>query len=610
MKSFIRILRYIIHYRALMVFSVLCSLGYASMNFFSAYLVGPFVKTLISGGDAAGAVQASDGKGIDAAKVWLQNLMDRLLGSGDPRETLTRLCVVIVMVILAKNLFSYFQGYFMAFVEQGVVRDLRNDVYTAYHRLSIRYFQRRKTGDLISRVINDCNTINTNLNSALINLIKDPINTVVLLAGMVIISWRLTLLMFVIAPPSLFIIDRISRRLRKRTTKNQEKMSDLTSVLEETISNIRVVKAFAMEPFELRRFGAANHAFFRSMLRFFWLRRLASPVTEFLGVTMAVVVLWFGGSLVLDQKGLTPDEFITFIVIMFVLMQSVKALSEVNVKLQVGIAATKRVFEIIDQDPEVADPPSPRTLTGLTEGIRFRDVSFSYEPGEPVLEDISLDISVGENIALVGPSGSGKSTLVDLLPRFFDPVTGTVELDGVDIRNYRIEDLRRLFGIVTQETMLFHDTIRANIAYGHPEIPMEQIQDAAETAFAHEFIMQFEDGYDTVIGERGTKLSGGQRQRIAIARAILKNPPVLIFDEATSALDSESESVVQAAIDRLLAGRTSFVIAHRLSTIKKASRILVLDAGRIVETGTHDALYEKGGLYRRLNDIQFKDTQG
>lgn len=608
MKPFFRILRYILRYKTLVLLAVFCSIMYAAMNAFSAYLIGPFMETLFSGGEILSekiTVITEDTGWLEQIRYSFQAVVNNLLGRGNPQDVLSRLCQIIIVVILIKNVFSYIQGYIMAYVEQGVVRDLRGDVYASYHRLPLRYFQKRKTGDLISRVINDCHTINTNLNSSLINLMKEPINIFVILVFMIILSPKLTVTTFLIAPPCLFIISKISKKLRSRTTKTQVLVSAITSVLDETISNIRVVKAFAMEKFEIDKFKKANYAYFRSLLRLFRIRRLSSPVTEFLGVSMAVVVLWLGGSIVLEQKSLAPDHFLEFILLMFLLMQSTKRLSEVNVKMQVGIAATGRVFEIIDQPSEITDPINPHYLNTVNNGIRFRNVWYEYEPGELVLKNIDLDVKVGENVAFVGPSGGGKSTLVDLLPRFFDPISGTVEIDGHDIREYKLDNIRNLFGIVTQETILFHDTIRANIGYGRPDIPFEEIARAAKTAFAHDFIMKFENGYDTVIGDRGTKLSGGQKQRLVIARAILKNPPILIFDEATSALDSESEAEVQAAIDKLLEGRTSFVIAHRLSTIQKATKIVVIDEGRIVETGTHHELYEKGGIYRRLSDFQF-----
>jgi ATP-binding cassette, subfamily B, bacterial MsbA len=461
---------------------------------------------------------------------------------------------------------------------------------------------------MISRVINDCNTINTNLNASFINLMKEPINIIALLSLMLIISWKLTAFCFIIAPPGVFIIAKIGKKLRRSTKKTQTNIADITAVLDETISGVRVVKAFAMENFEIEKFKKANNKYFRSLIKLYRLSRLAPPTTEILGVFIAVFVLWMGGILVLEKNWLQPDEFIQFLLLMFILMQSLNRLTDVNVKIQVGIAASERVFEIIDQPSDVIDIPNAFPINGLNESIKFKNVNFEYDPKIPVLKNINLEVKVGESIALVGPSGGGKSTLADLLPRFFDPTSGSIEFDNRDIREYKLENLRRLFGIVTQETILFHDTIRSNIAYGRPDIPLEEIIKAAKAANAHEFISGFKDGYDSLIGDRGTKLSGGQKQRIVIARAILKNPPILIFDEATSALDSKAELMVQSAIDRLMQGRTTFVIAHRLSTVKSASRILVIENGQIVEEGSHEELFMKNGVYRKLHDIQFTHT--
>ncbi|MFC1538212.1 ABC transporter ATP-binding protein [Candidatus Latescibacterota bacterium] len=610
MKPFLRVLKYIFNYKLLFLTAVLCSLIYASMNGFSVYLIGPFLNQIFQADVIIeqNPEQYEELGKLDKIQYFLKKKVNDILGSGSPREVLTRLCILIIIVVLLKNFFSYMQGYIMAFVEQGVIRNLREDLYSSYHRLPLRFFQKRKTGDMISRVINDCNTINSNLNSALIDFMKEPINIFVLLFLMIVINWKLTLFTFLIAPVSLFIINKIGKKLRKRTIRTQDKIADVTSVLEETISGIRIVKAFAMEKFEIARFSKANYAYFRSLLKLFRMRRLSPPITEFLGVTMAVAVLWIGGILVLEKNWLEPGEFLQFLIIMFLLMQSAKRLSEVNVKIQVGVAASEKVFAIIDHPSDIVDPPNPVQLENLSEGIRLKNVSFEYDPGIPVLSDINLEVTVGENVAIIGPSGGGKSTLVDLLPRLIDPLTGYVEIDGHDIREYKLNDLRRLFGVVTQENILFHDTISANIAYGRPDIDETDIISAAKTAHAHDFIKNFDNGYNTVIGDRGTKLSGGQKQRIVIARAILKNPPILIFDEATSALDSKAEAVVQEAISTLMEGRTSFLIAHRLSTIQSASRIIVIDHGRIVEEGTHKELYEAGRLYRKLYDLQFSNV--
>ncbi|MCE5249139.1 ABC transporter ATP-binding protein/permease [bacterium] len=613
-KQFFRIARYMYRYKILVFIGFTCSLGYAALNAFSVYLVGPFMKTLFLMNKEMPVTVTAPDQTIRSMtffarlKTFFQTMFDGFLGQGTPREVLTRLCMLIVISIVIKNIFSYLQGYVMAYVEQGTISNLREDIYTAYHRLPLRFFQKRKTGDMISRVINDCNTINENLNNSFINIMKEPINIIMILVVMILMSWRLTFFTFLIAPPSLYIIRRIGKKLRRRTVRTQSCIAAITSILEETFSGIRVVKAFSMGKFEVERFNTANRAYFKSLIRLVQMRRLSPPVTEVLGVGMAVAVLWIGGIMVLEYKMLDPGDFLAFLTLLFILMQSAKRMSEVTVKIQVGVAATDRVFEIIDYPRDILDPPDPRFLDKLSEKIVFDNVWYEYDPGVPVLKGIDLVIRKGETIAIVGPSGGGKSTMLDLIPRFFDPIRGSVMIDGHDIREYRVEDLRHLFGIVTQETILFHDTIRSNIAYGRPDIPLEDIIDAAKTANAHDFIMEFEKGYDTIIGDRGTKLSGGQKQRLVIARAILKNPPVLLFDEATSALDSGAEAEVQAAIEKLMRGRTSLVIAHRLSTIQSATRIVVLDRGRIVETGTHQELYGKKGVYRRLYDLQYANA--
>lgn len=610
MKQFYRILRYIFRYKMLFTISVFFSILYAIMNGFSVYLIGPFMKTIFKP-ETVVKTASPQGVSLDFFGRWkagLQNAFDSLMGYGNPHEILTRLCFLIIFVIFLKNLFSYLQGYIMAHVEQGVVRDIREDVYAAYHRLPLRFFQKRKTGDMISSVINDCNAINDNLNSAFIDLIKEPINIAVLIGVMVAINWKLTLFTFLVAPPSLYTIMRIGQKLRRRATTAQDRIAALTSVLEETISNIRVVKAFAMEKFEIEKFNLANNSYFRSLIRLFRVRRISSPVTEFLGVVTVVLVLWIGGSMVLNQTGeLGADKFIVFIAFMFILMQAVKRLSDVNVKMQVGISAAQRVFDVMDRKSDLVVPSHPRPIDSFNDSIQFNHVWFEYDPGAAVLRDIDLTVKAGETVAVVGTSGSGKSTLLDLLPRFFDPLKGSVEIDGHDLREYKLDDLRHLFGIVTQETILFHDTIKANIGYGRPDIMLDAIIAAAKTANAHDFTMEFENGYDTVIGDRGTKLSGGQRQRLAIARAILKNPPILLFDEATSSLDTKSEREVQTAIDKLMEGRTSFVIAHRLSTIQNASRIVLMEKGKLIRTGTHAELYENESVYRHMYDLHWND---
>ena len=563
----------------------------------------------------AGQTPRQPGDAGKIASTWRQRL-DRLknsaygwLVSGSRRDALKRLCIFIVILIFLKGFFDYFQSYLMAGAEQGVIRDIRNDLYAQINRLSLGYFTQTRTGQIISRITNDVTLVNGGVSASFVTLIKNPLLILTYLGIAIYLSWALTLVALVVAPFSMVIIGYIGLKLKKESTVSQERMADLTSVLQETIAGQRVVKAFAMEKFEIRKFGIEAHRYYETLLRITRTRNLASPLTEFLGTLIGVGILWFGGQQVLVGKMLSPEEFMGFLIIIFSLMQPIKELSSVHNRLQEAMAAAERIFAVLDLKPEVQSRPGAREVKEFRERIEFRDVTFSYGRGDEVLKGISLTVPKGDILAIVGPSGAGKSTLVDLLPRFYDPQQGAILLDGIDLRDIEVGHLRRLMGIVTQETILFNDTVGSNIAYGLDDRSLDEIMEAARIANAHDFIMQLPEGYATNIGERGVALSGGQRQRLAIARAVLKNPPILVLDEATSALDTESEVLVQQAIERLMRSRTSFVIAHRLSTILNANRIIVLDGGRIVQQGVHADLVGVPGLYQKLYNMQFR-SQG
>jgi len=617
MKTYRRILRYVKPYRAPLAGSLFCILVFTLLSSASLISIVPFLNTLFKAEDETVSNRRNPTAVLQLPDTFSEKLtalqadIEKWLLAGDRRRALLRLCGVILSLIFLKNLFEYLQAYWMANVEQGVIKDLRNDLYRHLNELSLSYFHRTRTGQLISRITNDVTLVNGGVSASFVTLIKNPLLILAYLGMALYLSWQLTLIALIILPTSMAIIGFIGSRLRRASTLSQEKMAEVTSVLQETISGVRVVKAFAMEEFELRKFRRVARDYFKSLLHITRVSKLAGPMTEFLSAIVGVGILWFGGQQVLSGGGLSPGYFILFLLVIFSMMQPIKELSSVNNRLQEAAAAGERIFAIIDLAPEVVSLPGATKIENFNAGIRFERVSFAYENEEntapiEVLQNVSVEVKKGEILALVGPSGGGKSTLVDLLPRFYDPQQGRILIDDIDLREIDVKSLRRLMGIVTQETILFHDTVRNNIAYGLQGIAEEKLIQAAEAANAHRFIAELPQGYETVIGERGVKLSGGQRQRLAIARALLKNPPILILDEATSALDSESEMLVQQAVERLMANRTSLVIAHRLSTILHAHQIIVIDKGRIVQRGTHEELLAQKGIYQKLYKMQFR----
>ena len=613
MNTFARIFRYIRPYRLTLVGAMACSVPFSVFSGVSVYLIIPLLETLFAGK----AYAPSTGAGAAGTSIlpdWLISAKDsltaffqQLVFRQDPADSLLNICIFIVLAFLLKNLFGYLQSNLMIYVEQALTRDLRNAVYRHIHKLPLAYFTNERTGNLISRVMNDVPVINTGISATFQTMIKEPMLLIVYLSITFILSWKLTLMAFVVFPLALLVIAGVGRRVHKESGLVQERIADLTSVLHETISGVKVVKAFGMEDFENKKFAQVGSSYFRTILKVTNIRNLASPSTEFLSAAAGGVIIWYGGMQVLTHDAMKASEFLGFLIAMFQLMPPIKELSTVNNRLQEASAAGRRVFDVLDTEPNIRDAENPVVLNEFSSDIRFEHVSFRYAEGEAVLTNINLKIKKGDVVAIVGPSGAGKSTLIDLVSRFYDPTGGKVTIDGHDLRSVELKSLRNMIGIVTQETILFNDSVRNNIAYGMEDCPLELIVDAARAANAHVFISEMPKGYDSIIGERGVKISGGERQRLALARAILKNPPILILDEATSALDTESELLVQEAIEHLMAGRTSIVIAHRLSTIKHADRIIVVDHGTIVESGKHSELLKiSKGLYKRLYQLQFQ----
>jgi subfamily B ATP-binding cassette protein MsbA len=515
----------------------------------------------------------------------------------------------IILVYLLRGIFFYGQTYLMSFVGQRVIIDIREALYRHLQRLSLSYFETRRTGAIMSYITNDVAALQSALVESVIEFVTEAAVLIGSIGAMLFIDWKLTLLTLVTLPLVAQAISVFGKKLRTAGRVLQERTADITSVLQETVVAVRVIKSFVREDYEIERFNRENYNNFRAQMKTAQLMATLTPIIEFLAALGVTVIIWYGGKEVISGN-LTSGSLIAFLIYVVNLSNPIKRLSRVYGNIQRAMAAAQRVFEVLDTEPAIKDMPGAIELPAIKGNVVFDNVNFEYKPGEPALKGISLDAKVGQMVAIVGPSGAGKTTIANLIPRFYDPYAGTIKIDGYDIKTVTLSSLRKQIGIVPQETMLFNGTVYENILYGDLDASSEDVVAAAKAANAHEFISAMPQGYDTQIGERGTKLSGGQRQRIAIARAILKNPQVLILDEATSALDTESEALVQEALDKLMIGRTAFVIAHRLSTVQRANVILVLDKGQIVEKGTHKELVSAGGLYSKLYQVQFNAKNG
>jgi subfamily B ATP-binding cassette protein MsbA len=514
--------------------------------------------------------------------------------------------LVIVGLYVFKAFFDYGQAYLMSYVGQRIIADLREKIYNHLQSLSLSFFTRNPTGVLMSRITNDVGMVQGAVTDAVTILLKDFF-TILGLVGVVFYrDWKLALVAMVVFPLAVYPVVKFGRKLRSYSARSQSTMGDISTILLETISGNRIVKAFGMENYEQERFSRENRKLLKILMKSVRVRAISHPLMEMLGGLGIACIVFYGGYNVI--KGVaTPGTFFSFLAALLMLYEPVKRLSNVNNVVQQGLAASSRIFEVLDTVPEIRNQPGAKDFSLISQGIEYQNVSFKYEE-DWVLRDVSLKVKAGEVVAFVGTSGGGKTTLINLLPRFYDVTSGRVLIDGQDIRDVTVESLRAQIGIVTQQTILFNETVRNNIAYGKIGQPFEEIVRAAKAAHAHEFIQNLPQGYDTVIGEQGVKLSGGERQRISIARALLKNAPILILDEATSSLDSESELEVQKALEYLMKGRTTLVIAHRLSTVRQADRLVVISNGVVVEEGTHEELLEREGEYRKLYLLQFIDN--
>lgn len=602
MKEYFKLLKLLKPYRHLLVLSFVLVLIYSACNAASVYLSIPLLKTLFTS-------TATDLSVLPASNFFddLRKMLDSyIFAGGDKYSALVKVCVLLFAAYLFKNIFGFLQSTLTQYVEKSLLTDLRRRMYHKFNALSLRYFNERRSGDIVSRFIADVNAIQNTVYVTFTDLIKQPVLIITFLMMAFFISWKLTLISMISVPVSMLMIIFLGKKLKKYGIRVQEKLGEFTSVISENIYGSKIIRAFSMEDFENKRFELKLMDYFRSLMKSAIYNNLSRPITEIMSVALGVFIIWYAGKEIFAGSSLAPEEFIGFLIIIFQLMAPIKDISSVANRIQESYASARRIFEIIEAEPDIFDAPGAVEKSGIETGIEFRNLSFRYSDEKLILDNINFTISKNENIAIVGLSGVGKSTLVDLLPRFYDPTSGEILIDGKDTKQLRIKSLRNLFGIVTQEIILFNDTIRRNIAFGQDNIPEEKIIEAAKNANAHDFIVQTEDGYDTIIGDRGIRLSGGQRQRIAIARALLKNAPIMILDEATSSLDTESENLIQDAIEKMMKNRTSIVIAHRLSTIRDADRIVVLDNGKISGIGTHEELIkDEKSIYKKLYEMQF-----
>ncbi|MEO8824165.1 MAG: ABC transporter ATP-binding protein [Ginsengibacter sp.] len=605
MKSLRTIFRYAGKYPKLIFAYFGCNILSNLFAVVSLGLLSPFLLLIFKKQSALADVPVKSGffshiNPINFFKGWLHQTLQT--PNGDIKG-LAVICILIVSFIILKNVFLYMAIYFLTPVRNSVVNDMRTKMYKKILELPIGYFNEQKKGDIMSRLTNDLSDVESSVINLLETLFREPVTILLFFAYLIVLSPQLTLFLILFLPVTGLIIGRIGRTLKKKSTLAQEKLGAILSTIEETLGGIRVIKAFNAEKKQFKKFDTQNEEYLNLKNRVVRKRDMASPVSEVLGIIAIVCVLWYGGRLVLRNSFLDPGDFLAYILIFSQVIQPLKSLSAASYNIRKGAASIDRIEHLIAEDVSIKEIAEPVILETFSESIEFKNVTFSY--GEKIiLENINLKIEKGKTVALVGSSGAGKSTLVDLIPRFHDTVEGEVLIDGIKIENYSLKSLRNQMGIVTQEPILFNDTLANNISLGLENATEEQIINAAKIANAHNFIMTKGDGYNTTVGERGNKLSGGEKQRLTIARAVLKNPPILILDEATSSLDTESEKLVQDAINNLMNNRTSVVIAHRLSTIRNADEIIVLQKGKIVERGTHAALIELEGFYKKLVTMQ------
>ncbi|MDF2157587.1 ABC transporter ATP-binding protein [Algoriphagus sp. CAU 1675] len=608
MKTYLRILSYAKPYGRFVPVYLLYALLSIIFGLINFTLLKPLFDVIFEQVDPASLEQFAEKPEFSFSISYFTNLFNynflQVAEIYGKMGTLFYVCIIIVVSVFLSNLFTYLSGVVLAKVRATVIKRMRMDVFGKVSRLHIGYFSNERKGDLMSKMTNDVQEVENTIVQSLRVVFREPATIILYFSVLFMMSVKLTLFTILIIPIAGGIIGGITKRLKKRAIQSQQSLGRIVNILDETLGGMRVIKAFNAENFMSKKFDRETDYYAGVNVNMARKNELASPISQFLGVTVVAGILVYGGSLVLSGASeLSASDFITYIIIFTQVLNPAKEISRAASSIQRGIASAERIFEVVDTPSQISSPSQPASLNDFKQSIQFKDVSFAYQE-KKVLKNIRFSLEKGKTIALVGPSGGGKSTLADLVPRFYDPTEGQILLDGTDLRNFDLKDLRSLMGIVTQESILFNDSVFNNIAFGLDNITEKQVIEAAKIANAHEFIVKMENGYQTSIGERGSKLSGGQRQRLSIARAVLKNPPILILDEATSALDSESELLVQEALTKLMSNRTTLVIAHRLSTIQHADEILVIEQGEIVQRGTHSELMKSEGLYQKLSSIQ------
>jgi ABC-type multidrug transport system fused ATPase/permease subunit len=603
MQTISRLLKYFRNYRMNVVLNVLCNILMVFFNIVSIPMLIPFLNILL--GQEIPPTQKPDFQWSKDALIDTFNYeLGHIIQVNGKEQALIYICIGLVTIFFFKNLFRYLALFFITPMLNGVVRDIRQEIFDKTLRLPLSYFSDERKGDLISRVTADVQEVLWSILNVIETVVREPLLIIGALAIMLYISPALTGFVLILLIFTGFIIGSIGKSLKKESSEMQGKLGALVSVLDEALGGSRVIKAFNGENYQQQKFAKENNGFLQLLIKVARRRDLASPTTEFLGIGVVCVLIWFGFKRV-ELGEITPASFLSFIYAFFTVIEPAKSLSSASYNIRKGAGALDRIEEILNAEETIQDAAQTTHLPNFTEKIEYKDVSFFYKNGEKqILNTINLTIPKGKIVALVGASGAGKSTIADLLPRFYDVTEGGIFIDGVNIKDLKIKDLRNLMGIVTQEAVLFNDTIYNNIVFGKTDVTPADVEAAARAANAHDFILNTEGSYQTNIGDRGMKLSGGQRQRLTIARALLRNPAILILDEATSALDSESEKLVQEALTKLMTGRTALVIAHRLSTVQHADEIIVMNDGKIVERGTHDALFKQGGAYRKLVELQ------